>query len=151
MTASGSGKVPEVAESSGGGSDEDFEEEGETEVTDSDADADTERKADNRSNARTVPRRGSQRTTPCSRCVRLRRDCYEQVNGKTACYHCCKGKVRCETEDVSLVVRATKGKGLARRKVKKAESSSGYSVEESLPRRFTKKQKGKSKGEISLS
>jgi hypothetical protein len=46
------------------------------------------------------------------------------------------------------VARAKKGKGQARRKVKKAESSDGDS---GLPRRFTQREKGKSKGEFSLS
>jgi hypothetical protein len=67
------------------------------------------------------------------------------------CYHCGKSKVQCTTENVGGVARPRKGKGPARRKVKKAESSSGDSGEEQSPRRFTQREKGKSKGEFSLS
>ena len=88
-------------------------------ITDADADAVETKKS------RAIPQRGSQRQTPCSRCARLRRDCYEQLNSKHACWGCGTLKVRCETDGA---VPAKKGKGPARK--------------------FTRAEKGKSKGEF---
>ena len=69
---------------------------------------------------RSAPQRGSQRAIPCTRCVRLRRDCYEQMNGKQACWGCGKGKVRWETEGAAPAVVPKVAKGPGRKKVKKA-------------------------------
>ena len=116
-----------MEDSSGRGSGEDFkaEEEGETEVM-SDADAKIERMKNNNSKAR-VPQHGRQRITMCSQFAHLGCDCYNQVNGKTACYSCGKSKVQCATKDIGQVARTNKKKGPARRKVKKAVSFSGDS------------------------
>jgi len=100
--------------------------------SDNDADADTvgaitdaNANAVETKKSRAIPQRGSQRQTPCSRCARLRRDCYEQLNSKHACWGCGTLKVRCETDGA---VPAKKGKGPARK--------------------FTRAEKGKSKGEF---
>jgi len=70
-----------------------------TQEPETDGDAVMEQKKDTSKKAR-VPHHGSQRSTPCSQCAHLRRDCYEQVNGKMACYHCGRSKLRCDTGDV---------------------------------------------------
>lgn len=89
------------------------------------------------------PQPSTPRPTPCARCHRLDRDCYDQLNGIHACYGCGKAKVRCE---VGGVATPKKGKGPAPKK-KTAPSASG---EESSTRRFTRAEKGKSKGELVL-
>jgi hypothetical protein len=150
------GRVRAVDETSTSSQEED-DEEGETEVTDSDADADMEGQRNHAEMAgrknhapkpRGTPKLGTQRTTPCSRCTRLRRDCHEQVNGIHACYNCGKAKVRCVPGDVGEVARSRKGKGPTRRKGKKAPPSGEPSTKKpSSARRFTRAEKGKSKGE----
>ena len=136
-----SARMQRVAQSSSG--EEGIEEE--TEVPESDADDTLRRPKDHGAKSRGVPQRGSHRPTPCSRCVRLGRDCYDQVNGKNACYACGRGKVRCETGDFIQGARPKKGKRPARNE---APSATG---EESSPRRFTRAEKGKSKGECGVS
>jgi len=118
-----------------------------TQEPETDANAVMEQKKDTSKKAR-VPHHGSQRSTPCSQCACLCCDCYEQVNGKTACYHCGRSKLQCDTGDVGQVVKPKKGKAPARRQAKKVPSSGG---EEPLWRRFTQKEKGKSKGEFYIS
>jgi len=118
-----------------------------TQEPETDAGAVMEQKKDTSKKAQ-VPHHSSQRSTPCSQCAHLRCDCYKQVNGKTACYHCGRSKLRCDTGDVGQVVKPKKGKPLARRQAKKMPSSGG---EEPLWRRFTRKEKGKSKGEFYIS
>src|SRR3981189_1199710 len=109
------------------------------------SDADAGQPKNSVARARGVPQPGSQRATPCSRCVRLRRDCYEQVNGKKACYYCGKSKVCCET-DGGQAAGPKKGKGPARKKAKKVPSAPGDEAVEPSARRFTREEKGKSKG-----
>lgn len=147
---------PRVVESSSG-SDDEFQNEkvaeetdsGEDEIEESDAAANRriKRKRDNTNRAQGAPQRANLRATPCARCVRLGRDCWEQVNGKTACYDCGKGKVRCNPEDEDQVLRKKAKKGSARRKTKRTRYSSEESGEES-PRRLTRREKGKGKGEF---
>jgi len=104
-----------------------------TQEPETDADDMMEQKKDTSKKAQ-VPHHGSQRSTPCSRCAHLCRDCYEQVNGKMACYHCGRSKLRCDTGDVGRVVKPKKGKALARRQAKKVPASGG---EEPSRRQFT--------------
>ncbi|KAF8240375.1 hypothetical protein L208DRAFT_747693 [Tricholoma matsutake] len=134
---------PRVVESSSGSDDKFRNEEGaeesdsgEDEIEESDTATNSRKrhKRDTTARAR-APLRGNLRTTPCARCVRLKCECWEQVNGKTACYYCGHGKVRCDPEDEDQVSRK-KTKKESRRKTKRTRFSSEHSREES-PRRFT--------------
>src|SRR3981189_1692610 len=111
------------------------------------SDADAGQPKNSVARARGVPQPGSQRATPCSRCVQLRRNCYEQVNGKKACYYCGKSKVHCET-DGGQAAGPKKKKGPTRKKAKKAPSAPGDEAVELSARRFTREEKGKSKGAL---
>ena len=147
------GRKVQVGEMSSSGSEEENDEEDETEVTDMDSDTNAvmEEKTTHRKRVthaptpRGPPQCGSQRTTPCSRCVRLGRDCYEQVNRIHACYTCGKAKVRCVTGGVGEVARSRRGRVPAATKAKKASASREKKT--SSARRFTRAEKGKFKGE----
>lgn len=106
---------------SSSGSDEEFQNEDPAKESDSDIAATIPRmkqKWDNIARGCT-PLQGSLRMMPCAQCVRLGRDCWEQVNGKSACYYCRRGKVRCDPEDGDRGQRTKKAEsGSARRKGK---------------------------------
>jgi hypothetical protein len=138
---------------------EEDDDKGEMETTDTDSNANAameeKRKhvemVGNKSHApmpRGVPQHSSQRTMPCSRCARLRHDCYEQVNGICMCYHCDKAKVHCMTGDVGEVARSRRSRVLAKTTVKNSPTSRKKT---SLARQFTQAKKGKSKGEYYFS
>ena len=77
------------------------------------------------------------RPKPCMQCFRIQRPCHDQVNGRHACFDCGKAKVKCEQmKDGDAGDWQEKGKGVARRKERKAGSL----------RRFMREEKGKSKG-----
>ena len=86
--------------------------------------------------------RGSQREIWCTRCAWLRIECYELLNAKHACWSCNRSKVKCEMGGAVPAARSQKGNGPARKK-RKMDSEE----EEETGPKFTRAEKGKSKGE----
>jgi predicted acetyltransferase len=115
-------------------SEEEDDDKGETETTDMDSDANAAMEGKSKHGEmvgkkihalmpQRVPQHGSQRTMPCSQCAWLGHDCYEQVNGICACYHCGKAKVHYVTGNVGEVARSRRSKGPAKTTLKNAPTS----------------------------